>query len=178
MMKDKTGGSLDPAVLAEALETLASQLRGGTLEVGSRQWSVPDTIDAKIRFKEKKGRIDIKIRSQWSTLTDYDEASRQEVRNWKDAFKTAKKRLARTFKTVKNSVADGQFPDDAVMEALIADSRAFAEFADDDWKPAMEEYLDHLENLRHAVQTNQLETAAHEVRDLQHRMVACHREFK
>ena len=177
-MKEKSGGSLEPAVLAEALETLASQLRDGTLEVGSRHWSVPDTIEANIRFKEKKGRIDIKIRSRWSTLTDYDEASRQEVQSWKESFKTAKKRLAQTFKTVKKSIADGQFPDDAVMEALIADSKAFGEFADEDWKPAMEEYLDHLENLQHAVQTKQLETAAHEVRDLQHRMKACHQEFK
>jgi len=42
----------------------------------------------------------------------------------------------------------------------------------------MHEYLDHLENLKRAVQRRQLDDAAHELRDLRTRWVACHRDYK
>ena len=42
----------------------------------------------------------------------------------------------------------------------------------------MEEYLDHLANLQHAVANRQQEVMLHELRDLQACMSSCHREFK
>ena len=42
----------------------------------------------------------------------------------------------------------------------------------------MQEYLDHLANLEHAVANRQPEVMAHELRDLQACMSSCHREFK
>ena len=50
--------------------------------------------------------------------------------------------------------------------------------ADPDWKAAMEEYLDHMDNLQAAVANGQLDIIAHELRDLGTRMGQCHREFK
>jgi hypothetical protein len=42
----------------------------------------------------------------------------------------------------------------------------------------MEEYMDHLENFIRAIEQQQFEVMLHEIRDLQYRMKACHREFK
>ena len=42
----------------------------------------------------------------------------------------------------------------------------------------MQEYLDHLANLEHAVTNRQQEVMLHELRDLQTCMNSCHREFK
>ena len=41
-----------------------------------------------------------------------------------------------------------------------------------------DEYQDHLENLKRAVENKQLEVVHHEIRDLRARMKACHRDFK
>ena len=40
------------------------------------------------------------------------------------------------------------------------------------------EYMDHLENLRRAVENKEREAMLHEIRDLGHRMEECHRAFK
>jgi hypothetical protein len=50
--------------------------------------------------------------------------------------------------------------------------------AEPDWAQAMQEYLDHLANLEHAVDMRQPEVMLHELRDLQNCMNSCHREFK
>jgi len=42
----------------------------------------------------------------------------------------------------------------------------------------MNEYLDHLANLKRAVEKQQLEDVEHELRDLRTRWVACHCDFK
>ena len=53
-----------------------------------------------------------------------------------------------------------------------------ADCAEPEWQEAMHEYLDHLENLKRAVQRQQRDDVEHELRDLRTRWVACHREFK
>jgi hypothetical protein len=53
-----------------------------------------------------------------------------------------------------------------------------ARFADPEWQDAMNDYLDHLENLKLAVDRKQLEVVEHELRDLKTQMAACHREHK
>mgnify|MGYP000618766626 CR=1 FL=1 len=45
-------------------------------------------------------------------------------------------------------------------------------------QPELQEYLDHLANLEHAVANRQQEVMLHELRDLQACMSSCHREFK
>jgi hypothetical protein len=60
----------------------------------------------------------------------------------------------------------------------MAINRAFAAMAEPDWENAMQEYLDHLANLEHAVEGRQWEVMLHETRDLQNCMSSCHREFK
>ena len=50
--------------------------------------------------------------------------------------------------------------------------------AEPEWANAMQEYIDHLSNLEHAVDKRQQEVMLHELRDLQNCMSPCHREFK
>jgi XXXCH domain-containing protein len=177
-MKNKIEKAFKRLELADYLEKIAGELRSGTLEAGGRQWSIPESIDAQIKHKEKKGRIETKLKWRWSTLSDYDPADREAVTRWQDTFKTLKKKMAREYKALEKAVAGGGYPDEAVLEKFIAHSNEMARFADPEWQEAMIEYQDHLENLKRAAANKQREVVHHEIRDLRARMKACHRDFK
>ena len=177
-MKNKIEKKFNRLELADYLEKIAGELRSGTLEADGRQWSIPESIDAKIKHREKKGRIETKLKWRWSTLSDYDPADREEVTRWQDTFKALKKRMAAEYKTLEKAVAGGSYPDQAILEEFITHSNEMARVADPEWQEAMIEYQDHLENLKRAVANKQLEVVHHEIRDLRARMKACHRDFK
>ena len=177
-MKNKIEKEFKRLELADYLEKIAGELRSGTIEAEGRQWSIPESIAAKIKHKEKKGRIETKMKWQWSTLNDYEPADREEVTRWQDTFKTLKKRMAVEYKALEKAIAGGGYPDDTLLEAFINHSNEMARFADPEWQEAMIEYQDHLENLKLAVENQQLEVVHHEIRDLRARMKACHRDFK
>jgi len=177
-MKNKIEKAFKRLELADYLEKIAGELRKGTLETEGRQWSIPESIDAKIKHKEKKGRIETKLKWRWSTLSDYDPVDREEVTRWQDSFKTLKKQMATEYKLLEKAVAGGGYPGEAILEEFITHSNEMARFADPEWQEAMIEYQDHLENLKRAVENKQLEVVHHEIRDLRARMKACHRDFK
>ena len=177
-MKSKLKREFKRLELAEYLEKIAAELRSGTIEAEGRQWSIPESIATKIKHREKKGRIETKVKWRWSTLSDYEPEARAEVTRWQDTFKTLKKRMAREYKELEKAVAAGGYPDEAVLNEYIEHSNEMARFADPDWQEAMIEYQDHLENLKRAVENKQLEVVHHEIRDLRARMKACHRDFK
>ena len=164
--------------LADYLEKIAQQLRSGTFDTEGKQWSVPETFEARIKHKEKKGRIETKLKWRWSTLADYEPSAREEVTRWQDSFKTIKKRLAKEFKALQNEIQNGNIPNEETLTAFVMDSERMADFAEPEWQEAMNEYLDHLANLKRAVEKQQLEDVEHELRDLKTRWVACHRDFK
>jgi XXXCH domain-containing protein len=143
-----------------------------------RHWTVPDELDVRMEFKEKKGHLVAKLSWAWSTLGDYDGAAREEVSRWQDSMKSVKKRLGANFKALQQAVSQGAFPDDRTLREFAESSRAFAAMAEPDWAQTMQEYLDHLANLEHAVDMRQPEVMLHELRDLQNCMNSCHREFK
>lgn len=89
-MKNKIKKEFNRLELADQLEEIARQLRSGTFDAEGRQWSVPDTLEARIKHKEKKGRIETKLKWQWSTLADYAPNAREEVTRWQESFKTVK----------------------------------------------------------------------------------------
>jgi XXXCH domain-containing protein len=177
-MKNKIGKDISRFELADHLEHLAKQLRSGNFEADGRQWSIPDTLQTKIRHKEKKGRINTKLTWRWSTLEEYEEAAREEVTRWKNSWKAVKKRLTRSFKKVEKTVANDELPDKETLADFIKESRKMAKFADPEWQEAMDEYIDHLGTLKHAVEENQLDVVRHEIRDLRNRMMQCHRDFR
>jgi XXXCH domain-containing protein len=93
-------------------------------------------------------------------------------------MKTVKKRMGSSFKEVTKAAGKGTFPAKKSVEDFVATSRIFAESAEPEWSDAMAEYMDHLENFIRAVEEQQFEVILHEIRDLQYRMKACHKEFK
>jgi XXXCH domain-containing protein len=177
-MKSKIEKKFNRLELAEYLEEIAGELRSGTIEAEGRQWSIPESIATKIKHKEKKGRIETKLKWRWSTLSDYEPEAREEVTRWQDTFKALKKRMAKEYKILEKAVAAGGYPDESVLAEFIEHSNEMARFADADWQEAMIEYQDHLENLKRAVENKHLEVVHHEIRDLRARMKACHRDFK
>jgi XXXCH domain-containing protein len=177
-MGEKTERTLTRLELADYLQNLSKQLRRGALEAQGRQWTVPDELDVRVEFKEKKGHLAAKLSWSWSTLGNYDQASRDEVGRWQDSLKTVKKRLGATFKALQQAVGQSAFPDEKTLGDFVASSQAFAALAEPDWQGALQEYLDHLANLQHAVANRQQEVMLHELRDLQACMSSCHREFK
>lgn len=177
-MKRKISKKINRRELADVLEEIAAYFRSGTFELEGAAWKIPDALEVKLKHKEKKGRIATRIEWHWSTLAEYDATARDEVVRWQESFSSVKKRLSRSLKAMHQAVRDGNLPDAGLLDSFCADSQHMAAAADPDWKEAMEEYLDHLQNLKGAVDSSQLEVVAHELRDLGTRMKNCHRDFK
>ena len=177
-MGEKNEPTMSRQELADYLTNLGEQVRRGVFEAQGRHWTVPDDLFVRMEFKEKKGHLGAKLSWSWSTLGDYDRAAREEVSRGQDSLKTVKKRLGAGFKALQQAAGQGGWPEDRTWQDFVATSRAFAAMAEPDWETAMQEYLDHLANLEHAVANRQQEVMLHELRDLQNCMAACHREFK
>ena len=163
---------------ADFLAELAEQFRTGKVSSERELWTVPESFGAKIQLKEKKGRIELKLNCRWSTLEDYSQLDRDRINDWHATMKTVKKRMGSSFKEVTRAAEAGVFPEKKAIEDFVATSRIFAESSEPEWHEAMAEYMDHLENFIRAVNDHQFEVMLHEIRDLQYRMKACHREFK
>ena len=99
-MKNKIEKEFNRLELAEYLEKIAGELRSGTIAADGRQWSIPETIQARVKHKEKKGRIETKLKWRWSTLSDYEPEAREEVARWQDTFKALKKRMAAEYRRI------------------------------------------------------------------------------
>lgn len=177
-MKEKIEKEFSRLELAKYLEQLAGQIRTDSVDAVGRKWSIPEKFQAKVSHKEKKGRFETKLKWSWSSLDDYDLPAREEITRWQESFKSIKKRLSSQFKALQKTVKDGRLPDEKMVADFEADSRRMADFADGEWQPAMDEYMDHLENFKLAVGRQQLEIVQHELRDLMNRMALCHRDFK
>lgn len=163
---------------AAALEDLAKQIREGAMHTTNGKWDVPDTFDAVFQIKEKKGRMTAKVKWRWPTLSQYSEENRHEVDQWKKSLKSLKVRMGSSFKAVNNAIKNGIYPDEALLKELVDSSQAFANLADPEWETGMTSFLSHLDNLIHAVKTQQFEVVVHELNDLRVGMKECHREYK
>lgn len=177
-MADKIEKEFNRDEFADYLVKVAEQLRTGKLLSEKGTWTVPEKFAAKIQLKEKKGRIELKLNCRWSTLGDYTAQDQKVLTDWHESMKTVKKRMGSSFKEVTRAAEKGVFPEKKAIEDFVATSRIFAESADPEWSDAMDEYMDHLGNFIRAVKEQQLEVMHHEIRDLQYRMKACHKEFK
>lgn len=177
-MDSRLEKKFDRIELAKHFEAFARQIREGTFTSDNISWTVPDEIATKIRYREKKGRFEARVRLRWSTLEDYDNATKKEVDHWKGSLKAVKKQMGAAYREMLQAVRNNTLPTPADLDALIDSSQTFSRLADPDLEEAMKEYLDHLENLKQAVADRQLKLVQHEVRDLGHRMKNCHREFR
>jgi XXXCH domain-containing protein len=177
-MEERIEKKLSRKELAKHFEELARRIREGRFSSGNRAWSVPDEIDTKIRFKEKKGRFEAKLKLRWSTLIDYDPGARKEMDDLQNSIKSIKKRMSAAYKNMSRSLKAHQFPEERDVEVLIESSQAFFRIADSDMEDAMKEFMDHLVNLKQASASRIMSVIEHEFRDIGRRMGHCHREFK
>jgi XXXCH domain-containing protein len=177
-MADKVEKEFSRNELAYYLTTMAEQLRSGKISSEKGIWTVPEKVGVKIQLKEKKGSLELKLNCRWSTLGDYSQQERDQINGWHASMKTVKKRMGSSFKEVTGAAGKGTFPAKKSIADFVATSRIFAEAADPEWSDAMAEYMDHLENFIRAFEEQQLDVMLHEIRDLQYRMKACHKEFK
>ena len=177
-MKDYIEKNISRKELATHLEELARRIRGGRFLSGNKTWTVPDQIDTKIQFKEKKGRFEAKLKFRWATFKDYDSGDRKAFDDWQDSVRSIKKRMSVAFKNISLALKDHRSPEDKDIESLVKGSQAFLRKADSDMEEAMTEFMDHLDNLKQAKASSLLGVMEHEVRDIGNRMRICHREFK
>ena len=177
-MKDSESTRLTRKELGDYLISLGEQIHRGAFQAEGRSWPVPDEVEAEIHLKEKQGRITAKIKWHWATLAEYHPKARQEVQEWQTSFKLVKDRLAAAFKELQRQASQGQLPAAASLQDFVESSQAFANLGEPEWQGSLQEYLDHLHNLKLAVENRQLELVRHELRDLAARMANCHREFK
>ncbi len=177
-MSSENEKTLSRIQLADFLDSLSQQLRSGALDFEGRTWSIPDQLTTKIGLKEKKGRLVAKLKWEWSTLGEYEPAQRREVETWQESLKQVKKRLTTSFGELKRAVDAGSAPSQDSIATFEESARAFARFAEPEWDEAMREFVAHLQNLKLAVQSGQMELITHELQDLANRMKECHRSFK
>jgi XXXCH domain-containing protein len=176
--QDKITGEFSRMELAEHLETLAKKLRLGKFRLKDQDRRVPDRLEAKIKVKEKRGEVGVKVHFQFPVLAAYDEATAAEIVQRQMSFKEVKKKLGHVFGELLRALTLVAFPQEATVQQYLDLSQELARYADPAWAAEMQEYLDHTENLRLAFQNRQFEMFQHELRDLQNRMKICHREFK
>ncbi len=165
--------------LADYLENLASHLRKGNIPFGSELLEVPESLEVKLSLKDKKHSVAYRLEWRWAAPEgrEWTESPR-EAGPLPSSFKQLKKDLARAFRAVKLAVHQGDLPDERLLAEFDRLSRAFAAHAEPEWDRAAREYLDHMENLFRSIRDGRKEAAIHEIRDLQTRMVACHRDYK
>jgi XXXCH domain-containing protein len=174
-MTEKVIREIPREALADYFEKLAGELRAGVMSVADRTWAIPGSLETKIRFKEKNGRMTAKVHWGWSTLNDYSDQDRKKVEQKKTSIKSIKQRLSAAFKKLTKAAESGMLPDKSILVEFEVASLSFNDMAEPEWKEEMVEYIDHLENLKHALEAGQLKIVQHELRDLKSRMKACHR---
>lgn len=164
--------------LADYLNSLASQLRSGELQVAGIIQKLSGKAAVTISVKEKKGCLTAKVRVRFPTLEHYDQPGREAIEQGAEKFNLIKKRLKTSFANLKEAAAQGKMPEENLLTDYVNDSLIFAQHADPDWQAEMASYLEHVKNLEQACKVGNLDLFQHEMADLTASMVRCHREYK
>lgn len=176
--QNNIAGEFSRLELAEHLEALAKKLRMGKVRLGDQDFFLPEVLTAKIELKEKAGQVKVKLRLAFPVQAAPDAAQAEESARRQMSFKEVKKQLAAAFGELMKAATSATLPQESRVQTYLELSAQFARHADPAWGAEMQEYLDHVENLRLAFQNRQVEMFRHELRDLQNRMKICHRDFK
>lgn len=174
--------------MADFLEDLARQLRDGQVRVGENSLSLPAELEGKLELWATDGRLGLKLKARWPEAAVTEKPPRPPVgpppppaaptpHAPPRSFKEIKKRLAQVFGLLKKLAAQGDLPPLHLVTEFLALSRESARFAEPAWQAPMQEFLDHAANLERAHAQGHLELFAHELRDLEARMCACHEEY-
>lgn len=177
-MEKKIEKKISPTELADQLEAMARQLRDGRFQTESGTWPVPATLTAKIKIVEKKGRLQTRLKFQWSTVEHYAPPEKAAVKDWEARFKTVKKQLGRSFKALSRAAGQDTLPESDIVHRYLRDSADFETLSMEQWPAEMAVYRDHVLNMKRAVDSSRLADFQHEMRDIRSAMAACHRAFK
>jgi len=160
--------------LAELLESLAAELRKGSVEIDGQVFHAPQLVETRIKVAERKGTVRFHLKWGWSTLRDYSESERKKVEQWRASFNELKKALSHTFDELCDAVNRNVLPGAQTVKEFLDQCNAFAAMADPDWRDAVKEFLDHAENLFRTVEKGDRQAISHELDDLRRRMTGCH----
>ncbi|MEJ5328658.1 MAG: GAK system XXXCH domain-containing protein [Desulfobaccales bacterium] len=174
--------------LADFLEDLARQLKGGQVRVGGSSLALPAELEGKVELWAADGRLGLKLKARWPQVPVHGKPSAEPPgppprpvslppKAPARSFKDIKKRLAQVFGLLKKMAVQGELPPLHLVTEFLALSRESARFAEPAWQASMQDFLDHAANLARAHAQGQLELFAHELRDLEARMRACHEEY-
>jgi XXXCH domain-containing protein len=95
-----------------------------------------------------------------------------------DEFKSVKQRLSAIQLVIKRELKDGRLPRVDDVDHFIATSREMERLCQNEWRVAMDNYIDRLEVFGNAINNGELqaiENAFHELLDCKN---ACHKEFR
>jgi XXXCH domain-containing protein len=176
--QEKIAGEFSRLELAQHLEALAKKLKMGKVRLGEQDFLMPELLTAKIKLREKAGQVKVKLRLAFPVQAALDAVAAQELARRQVGFKEVKKRLGAAFGELLKSATSMTLPEESQVKSYLELSAEFTRHADPAWGAEMQEYLDHVENLRLAFENRQVEMFQHELRDLQNRMKICHRDFK
>lgn len=181
--------------MADYLENLARQLKARTFQVAGERYIVPEALEGKVELRAKMGRVSLKLRFKWPKPPEAEAAAapppvaRLEpaapaptvglpAAATAQSFKEIKHRMGSLFAELLKAAGQGTLPPLEGVEAFLELCRASSHLAEPDWETEMQEFMDHAENLLRIRREGSLEMFAHELRDLQTRMKACHQEYK
>ena len=164
--------------LADYLASLAEQIRRGEIQVAGLRQPLPAHARATISLREKKGRLQAKLHLHFDTLASYVPQQQAALAKELEGFQAVKKRLAASWKALRQAAAGGALPDEHLLAAFVQDCQAFAGQAEPDWEAEMAAFLSHVHNLEEAHRRQQIEMFHHELADIQASLTRCHKELK
>ena len=95
-----------------------------------------------------------------------------------DEFKSVKQRLSAIQLVIKKDLKENRLPRVDDLDHFIATSREMDRLCQDEWRIAMDKYIDRLEQFETAIKKGELQTiesAFHELLDCKN---VCHKEFR
>ncbi len=177
-MGKKVEKSCGRAELADFLDDLSQQVRRGKLETESGHWTLPAQMDFKIHYKEEDGNLVAKISWSWPHLGEYRPVAGEAAPAAKPSFKDVKSRLSTCFKELQRVLTAGMVPEKQAVVDFVNYAQIFAAYGKPEWQNRLSDFMTHVKNLQHAVESQQLEAMQEELQVLVNSMIVCHREFK
>ena len=95
-----------------------------------------------------------------------------------DEFRSVKQRLSAIQLVIKKDISDGRLPRVDDVDNFIATSREMDRLCQNEWRVAMDKFIDRLEQFGNAMKNGELqaiEDAFYELLDCKN---ACHKEFR
>ncbi len=95
-----------------------------------------------------------------------------------DEFKSVKQRLSMIQLVIKKDLKEGRFPKVDDLNLFIETSREMNRLCQNEWRVAMDHYIDRLHQLETAMKNHNLQAIENAFHGLLDSKKACHKEFR